>query len=100
MKNIEFHTEKIRCPECDKLQVARVQHTVPFYTFIHTCEKCGYVIMESEWNDEIKPDFSDQGHRPESLKGSYKITFWCIVLFIAFIGALVIANHFGLLPEN
>lgn len=24
--------------------------TAPFPTFLHSCNKCGYVIMESEWN--------------------------------------------------
>ena len=44
--------ELIICPSCDKLQAA----TVVFYkgdpwpTYMHTCEKCGYEILESEWN--------------------------------------------------
>mgnify|MGYP003658060963 CR=1 FL=1 len=40
----------IKCPKCDTVQDAKVQHTTPFYTYIHTCKKCGYVIMESEFN--------------------------------------------------
>lgn len=43
------HTEKIRCPECGTVQEATVEHTVPFYSYVHHCEKCGFIIMESEW---------------------------------------------------
>jgi predicted RNA-binding Zn-ribbon protein involved in translation (DUF1610 family) len=44
------HDEAIRCPECGEIQIAKVKHTIPFDTFLHSCQKCGYVIMESEWN--------------------------------------------------
>jgi C4-type Zn-finger protein len=49
-------TEKyvgIRCPQCRHIQKARVLKTLPFYTYMHICKKCGYVITESEW-DEVK----------------------------------------------
>ena len=42
-------TEKIKCPECNTIQNAEVELTIPFATYIHECEKCGYIIMESEW---------------------------------------------------
>lgn len=44
-------TDLIVCPSCDHEQEAHVTYTDgdPFVTFIHTCEKCGYIIMESEW---------------------------------------------------
>lgn len=48
------HTKTIQCPMCDHIQQAEVEHTFPFYTYIHDCEKCGYTILESEWN-EFKP---------------------------------------------
>lgn len=49
------HIETIICPECKEVQKAKVAHSIPFYTFIHTCVKCKYLIMESEWNKvEIK----------------------------------------------
>ena len=42
---------KIECPECGSIEMAVEDYTtVPFNTFIHSCNKCGYVIMESEWN--------------------------------------------------
>lgn len=44
---------KIKCPQCGLEQKAKVTKTFPFYTYIHTCKKCNYVITESEWN-EIK----------------------------------------------
>lgn len=42
----------IYCPKCLNTCKASVQHTVPFFTYIHECEHCKYLIMESEW-DEI-----------------------------------------------
>lgn len=41
--------ESIICPECGKVQKAKVKHTMPFDTYIHECKKCKYIIMESEW---------------------------------------------------
>lgn len=43
------HTELIRCPECGAEQDATVEHTWPWWSYIHGCVKCGYIIMESEW---------------------------------------------------
>jgi len=42
--------ETIRCPKCDKEQVATVEHHSgdPFPIYVHKCS-CGYIIMESEW---------------------------------------------------
>ena len=41
--------QTILCPQCDTLQVAEVQHTIPFATYIHNC-KCGYTVTESNWS--------------------------------------------------
>lgn len=46
---IPTHTEQIECPECGSLQNATVEHTQPFWTYIHECN-CGHTIMESEWD--------------------------------------------------
>ena len=46
---MEYHEETIICPKCGKVQVAKVEHTAPFYSYVHECEKCGYTILESEW---------------------------------------------------
>lgn len=100
MKNVEFHSEKIRCPKCNKLQLAKVRHTTPFYTFIHNCEKCGYTIMESEWNTDKTHNFNDQGHTHEQRQDSYKLAIASFVAFIVIIAILVVAKYFGLLPEN
>ena len=43
------HTEKIKCPDCGTTQDATVEHTVPFHTYLHNCEKCNFTIMESDW---------------------------------------------------
>lgn len=41
---------KIECPECGSIELAVEDYTtVPWHTYIHSCNKCGYVIMESEW---------------------------------------------------
>ena len=45
----ESNVEKIKCPECDCIQDAIVEHTLPFATYVHHCENCGHIIMESEW---------------------------------------------------
>ena len=47
-------TDKIKCPECLRVQDAdvRIFGNDPFATYIKNCE-CGYIIMESEW-DVIK----------------------------------------------
>jgi uncharacterized protein (DUF2225 family) len=46
----KFHIEIIECPECGYKQWAKVEHTIPWHTRIHTCIRCEYLIMESEWN--------------------------------------------------
>lgn len=49
-------TEKyvgIRCPQCGHIQKARGRKTLPFYAYVCICKKCGYVTIESEW-DEVK----------------------------------------------
>lgn len=44
-----YHSETIICPMCEELQEATVEHTIPWYSFVHECDKCGYIITESEW---------------------------------------------------
>ena len=40
----------IICPECGSIELATIDTTtVPFYTYIHFCKKCEYIIMESDW---------------------------------------------------
>lgn len=44
----------IKCPECGAVELANVDTTTyPWNTFIHSCSKCKYCIMESEW-DQLK----------------------------------------------
>lgn len=47
---METHKERIRCPNCEVEQVATVEHTWPWHTRVHECDRCKYLIMESEWN--------------------------------------------------
>jgi predicted RNA-binding Zn-ribbon protein involved in translation (DUF1610 family) len=47
---MKSHNEKIKCPECGKEQIGTVLHTSPWWSYVHHCEKCKYIIMESEWN--------------------------------------------------
>jgi len=56
---LEKHIEQIECPECGKIQIATVLHTLPFWSYVHNCVSCKYTIMESEWilikkEDELK----------------------------------------------
>jgi len=43
------HFEDIICPGCQSVQNAEVEHTWPWWTYVHTCTGCGHIIMESEW---------------------------------------------------
>lgn len=44
-----FHTETIRCPNCELVQEAKVFHFIPWPSFTAECQGCAYLIMESEW---------------------------------------------------
>jgi len=52
----KVHIDLIKCPSCDEIQLAVVEHTMPFYSYVHECVKCRYVIMESEWEIVKKQD--------------------------------------------
>jgi C4-type Zn-finger protein len=43
------HIEKIKCPFCNTVQDAEVEHKIPFYDYTHECTECLYDITESEW---------------------------------------------------
>jgi len=45
-------SERIRCPECRRVQDAKCQlyFGATFWSYVHLCIQCGYTIMESEWN--------------------------------------------------
>jgi len=43
------HKEEIICPECNTIQMAEVEHSIPFWTYIHECINCKNIILESEW---------------------------------------------------
>ena len=43
----------IQCPVCDLVQVAEIENTFPWGTYIHHCTRCKYIIMESEWNSVL-----------------------------------------------
>lgn len=41
----------IEYPECGSIEIAVEDYTTaPFPTYLHRCNKCEHVIMESEWN--------------------------------------------------
>jgi len=39
----------IICPNCGAIELATIEETVPFWSYIHNCTKCEYIIMESDW---------------------------------------------------
>ena len=47
--SVSYHYETIKCPECKVVQDAKVEHKAPWDVYIHECEECGHIIMESEW---------------------------------------------------
>ena len=56
-KILRTYSETIICPECELQQSATVEIVdvgIPMPSCVHTCTGCGYVIMESEWN-EVNP---------------------------------------------
>ena len=53
-KETEYHLDIIKCPSCDYLQIGKVEHTIPFASYVHECNNCHYIIMESEWDRVIK----------------------------------------------
>ena len=46
---ISTHTERIRCPQCEHEQKAKVEHMIPWNSYCHVCAQCEYIILESEW---------------------------------------------------
>lgn len=55
-----FHFELIECPQCGSEQEATVEHTVPFFSYVHHCGQCGYIIGESEWKKVKENENEDQ----------------------------------------
>ena len=57
---METHEENIVCPSCDKQQKAIVEHTMPWFSYVHNCE-CGWIITESEWQkvEDLKSQVAD-----------------------------------------
>lgn len=51
MNELKSHQEIIQCPECKSIQTAIVEHKWPWYSYVHECDNCKYIIMESEWNN-------------------------------------------------
>lgn len=47
---VDSHKELIICPNCDSIEIATVEHTFPWASFVHECVECKNIIMESEWN--------------------------------------------------
>lgn len=43
------YMQLITCPECQRRCEAIIERTLPFHTYVHECEHCGYIITESEW---------------------------------------------------
>jgi hypothetical protein len=45
----ETHQEMIVCPGCMSPELATVEHTVPWWSYVHECGVCRHMITESEW---------------------------------------------------
>lgn len=45
-------TDLIQCPRCGTAQEADIEYEPcdPFPIYVHICEECEHVIMESEWD--------------------------------------------------
>jgi len=76
--NIGNHQESIVCPSCGAIQSAIVEHTHPFWTYVHNC-RCGYVIMESEWENSYitaaEIEMAKEKLSPQVFAKEYEIAF-------------------------
>ncbi len=77
---MESHIETIKCPNCEDIQSAEVRHTEPWWLYVHNCNRCGYTIMESEW-DEVNP----KGALREKLKRISLPLWGMIVVYLSYI---------------
>lgn len=42
----------IKCPECGAIELGTIDTTtIPWNSYIHNCNNCDYIIMESEWDN-------------------------------------------------
>ena len=48
--DLHSHTEQVICPNCQSTESATVTHSVPFWSYVHECQRCSYLICESEWD--------------------------------------------------
>jgi hypothetical protein len=55
-------TETIKCPEYNAVQEATVLHTIPFWTYVHECKSCKYLITESESEPEQKINMKEKNN--------------------------------------
>lgn len=47
---MKTHFEEIKCPDCNTIQLGKVEHTIPFWSYHKECGLCGCVITESDWH--------------------------------------------------
>ena len=65
------HIEQIECPQCKTIQNATVEHLPTFWSYVHHCEKCKYIIMESEWQkvtDKTPTEMNTEERMTEAIK--------------------------------
>lgn len=50
---VEQEPVQIVCPDCGAIEQAYavLYEGTPFWTYIHECTNCGYIISESEWEE-------------------------------------------------
>lgn len=56
----DYHSEIVRCPSCNYMQVAEVEHSIPWHAYVHHCARCEHVIMESEWSNACWYDWCSE----------------------------------------
>jgi len=49
---IKYHIERIKCPECGKIQPAKVVHCFPFNIYSHCCKNAAISLWKA---NGIKP---------------------------------------------
>jgi len=49
---MDNHYENIICPACGCLEIAKVEHTVPLWSYSHLCGNCGHLIKKADWKEQ------------------------------------------------
>ncbi len=96
---------KIECPECGSIEIAVEDYTTaPFPTYLHRCNKCEHVIIESEWKEvkrlKVHPDIVSDFTNMPFLNESFKLVVFDPPHLLNVGKESWLAKKYGKLPED